>query len=135
MLLVAKSQLVPFGSNNISANPFAALDTMNPLRPVVRSLTVTFSPCAVSSSFTISSSPEFMNRVCTLVETNGPSGLGEPGGKGMPSIWMYAKLTYSTAPPHAALFPWPVFIFSERLSIFSAAHQRVLSQLSNHPGG
>jgi hypothetical protein len=67
-----------------------------------------FSPCAVSVMITSNSSPGFMNKVFSLVDTSGPSGLGEPGGKGIPSFWMKAKLTYSIAPPQALLLPWPV---------------------------
>ena len=36
-----------------------------------------------------------MSRVLALVDTGGPSGLGEPAGNGTPSVWIKAKLTYS----------------------------------------
>ena len=33
--------------------------------------------------------------VVEVVDTGGPSGLGEPAGNGTPSVWIKAKLTYS----------------------------------------
>src|SRR5205807_8768826 len=101
---------------------------------VVRSFAVTFNPWAVAAGMGSSAAAEFMNRGWALVETNGASGLGDPGGKGIPSFWMKAKFTYSIAPPQALLTA-PLFMFSDRLSMLSAAHHWVVSQLSNQPGG
>ena len=55
-----------------------------------------------------------MRSVLALVDTTGPSGLGEPAGNGMPSVWIKAKLTYSllVIAEQAGLLFWPVLALS-----------------------
>src|SRR5579883_369855 len=95
---------------------------------------------------TIILSPEFMKRsaaglgVKVLIVDS--TGLGGELGCGTPFFVMKAKLTYSR-PVMAAqvgLRTWPVTGFSERLSMFRAAHHLVGSQLTpagqgTQPGG
>src|SRR5579862_9847633 len=98
---------------------------------------VILSPCGVSASVTVSSSPGFMNNVLALRDTSGPSGLGEPAGNGMPSVWMKAKFTYSvpTAATQAGLLFCPVLALSSKVSILSAAVHWVALLPLNQPGG
>ncbi len=55
--------------------------------------------------------------------------IGFAGAWAIPLFVMNAKFTYSSPAfaRQAALFVWPVTGFSERLSMFSAAHQCVAS--------
>src|SRR5438552_5621821 len=116
-----------------------ALATMNPLWVGwVESVMVIPSPFVVSASATESWSPELKNETSEL-----PTGLnvskvastGFGGPIGTPSWVMNAKLTYSSPvlAAHVELRTWPVTGFSDRLSMFSAAHHLVGSQLT--PGG
>src|ERR1700687_3540059 len=95
---------------------------------------------------TVKLSPEFMNRSAfgsgvnvLIVEL---TGFGGEFGCGTPLFVMKAKFTYSS-PVVAAQVEfrtWPVTGFSERLSMLSAAHHLVASQLlpaghGTQPGG
>src|SRR5690348_16075467 len=105
-------------------------------------------PCAVSCMVTTSLSPEFMNRSAdglgVRVLMVDWTGLGGEFGCGTPLFVMKAKLTYSR-PVIAAQVEFntcPVTAFSERLSMLSAAHHLVGSQLmppgasnGTQPGG
>src|ERR1700730_5462119 len=101
-------------------------------------------PCAVSCNVTVSLSPEFMKRSAlgsgVKVVIVDCSGLGGEFGCGTPLLVMKAKLTGSTpvSPTHAPFVP--VTGFCERLSMLSAAHHFVASQLlpagqGAQPGG
>src|SRR6266571_3169869 len=139
-------QLVPVGANCTWPNPLLALEVIEPLWPVVTSLSPILRPCAVSCIVTIIWSPEFMNRSAAGLGVKvlmvALTGLGGEAGCGTPLFVMKAKLTYST-PVLAAQVGfknWPVTGFSERLSILSAAHHLVASQLrpagqDTQPGG
>src|SRR5436853_2538344 len=115
----------------------AALATMNPDPPVVRSLTVVWRPLAVSFMLTTRLSPGFMNRVFVLgvnvVEVCEP---GPGGPTGMPSVWRNAKLTGSS---HAVLQCAKAAVHI-RLSMLRAAHHCMCLQLTwlfhgSLPGG
>src|SRR5579863_8182253 len=101
-------------------------------------------PCIVSCIVTVNLSPEFMNKSAlglgVKVLTVASSGLGGDDGCGCPFFVMKAKLTGSipTRTTHAPAAP--LTAFCERLSILSAAHHFVGSQLlpaghSTQPGG
>src|ERR1700730_15797210 len=101
-------------------------------------------PCAVSCIVTVNLSPEFINRSeagsgvkVLMVDC---SGFGGELGCGTPLVVMKAKLTGSTPvrPTHAPFVP--ATGFCERLSMLSAAHHFVASQLlpagqGAQPGG
>src|SRR5438132_944737 len=130
--------------NGTWPKPLAALDVIEPVWCVVLSSMTICRPCAVSCKVTTSLSPEFMNRSADglgvkvlMVES---SGFGGELGCGWPLFVMKAKFTGSipTSPMHAP----GVLVTgsSERLSILSAAHHLVGSQLlppghSTQPGG
>src|ERR1700681_4908470 len=103
-------------------------------------------PCAVSCRLTRSLSPEFMKRSADGFGVNVASveltGFGGEPGCGVPLVVMNAKFTYSTPvlSAHVEFSDCPVTGFCDRLSIFSAAHHLVASQLlpagqGAHPGG
>src|SRR6266581_4890384 len=127
--------VVPVGAKSTWPKPLAALDVIEPLWPVVWSLMTICRPCAVSCMVSASLSPEFMNRSAlglgVKVFRVEFTGLGGEPGWGCPLFVIKAKLTYST-PVLAAQVEfrnWPVTGFSEMLSMFSAAHHFVGSQL------
>ena len=123
---------VPVQSNGlVFMKPFAAEAIMKPLLPVVKSVSWASSawPPAIFASKirTEILSPGFISRVCALgvkVESSLSCGLGGPVG--LPSVWMKPKLTGSTQLLLQGPDPSPVH---SRLSIVSAEHQCVLSQL------
>src|ERR1700726_651561 len=95
---------------------------------------------------TTSLSPEFMNRSAewfgVKVASVELTGLGGAPAGGCPLLVMNAKFTGSTPTRFAqvAFCSCPVTGFSSRLSMFSAAHHLVPSQLSpagqgTNPGG
>src|SRR5450759_434851 len=103
-------------------------------------------PPAVSCIVTASLSPEFMNKSAfglgVKVVRVELTGFGGEFGCGTPLFVMKAKFTYSSPaiPWQVAFCNWPVTGFSERLSMLSAAHHFVGSQLlpaghDTHPGG
>ena len=106
---------------------------MDPLWPVLRSLMTTRRPFAVSPKDTFRWSPGFMNRSLAALGVNVPPIVdcsGFAGPVDWPFLVMKAKLRYSN-PALArqfALFAWLVTGFSERLSMFSAAHHMCGSQ-------
>src|SRR5690348_5012278 len=130
--------------NGTWPKPLAALVVIEPVWCVVLSLMTICRPCAVSCKVTTSLSPEFMNRSAdglgVKVLTVESSGFGGEPGCGWPLFVMKAKFTYSTpvSPEHAPnVGPMG---FSERLSMLSAAHHLVGSQLlpaghNTQPGG
>src|SRR5207302_10700176 len=100
---------------------------MKPDSPLVRSVIVIFSPCAVSCSVTRSKSPGLYKSTSGVNVNVAPvasSGLG--GATGTPLLVIHAQFTYSSPPAalHAALLSWPVFAFVERLSMLSAEDHR-----------
>ncbi len=116
-----------------SPNPFAALAVIDPVAPEVRSRITTRNPLEVSPSATVNVSPELMNRSLAGSGVNVASvaSTGLAGAWETPFLVMKAKFTYSS-PVTAAqvgLSCPPVFKFSERLSMLSAAHHFVASQL------
>jgi len=126
--------------------PFAELAVIEPIWPVVRSLIWTVNPLKVSNIPTSKRSPEFMKRSVlgfgVAVAGFVANATGFAGACELPFFVMNAKLTGSipTVSRHGSLFTAPVLRSSDRLSMFSAAHQRVESQLSpggqlTHPGG
>src|SRR5258708_24652030 len=107
--------------------PLAALATMNPEWPVLRSLIRVRKPAAVSLIVTWSTSPPFIFRVCAFgknVLTSVRCGLGGPAGT--PFICRNAKLTGSMQLLLHVTKP----NVHDRLSIVSAAHHFVGSQLT-----
>src|SRR5215469_7268965 len=104
----------------------------------------TWNPFTVSRMATVSLSPEFMNRSLAesgvkvaSVESTGLAGAWET-----PFLVMNAKFTYSmpVIDAQVELSCVPVFRFCDRLSMFSAAHHLVASQLlpagqGAQPGG
>src|SRR5579859_1511704 len=126
-------QDVPLGSNFTCANPLALLAVIDPLWPVVRSLMTTRRPFGVSPKETFRWSPGFMNRSLVGLGVNVPPIVdcsGFAGPVDLPFLVMKAKLRYST-PAFAwqvGLLSWLVTGFSERLSMFSAAHHLCGSQ-------
>src|SRR5713226_6315032 len=103
----------------------------------------TWNPLEVSCSWTLSASPEFMNRslVASGVKVARVEFTGLAGACDTPLLVMNAKFTYSIPVTAAqALFScFPVFMFWERLSMFSAAHHSFAEQLLPaghvaHPG-
>src|SRR5260370_2068177 len=95
---------------------------------------------------TIIVSPEFMNRSAAGLGVKvfmvALTGLGGEPGCGCPLVVMNAKLTYSTPVLAAQVGFSDRFVtgFSERLSMFSAAHHWVAAQLfpagqGAQPGG
>src|SRR5215471_17047575 len=140
-------QEVPVGANLICPKLFAALATMKPLWPVVRSLMSVRSPCAVSDMVTWIRSPDPMKRSRAGSGAPDVSGLkssGFGGPVGTPFLVRNAKFTYSIPPrtwPRQVPFrSCPLTGSRDRLSMVSAAHHWVTSQLwlSNcftQPGG
>src|SRR5579859_996519 len=128
---------VPVGANFTWPKLLAPLAVIEPLWPEVRSWMITVKPLAVSCMSTVSSSPLSMNRSLAGSGVNVASVefTGFAGACATPFLVMKAKLTYSR--PACA---WqvgfrncPLTGFSDRLSMFSAAHHLVASQLA--PGG
>src|SRR6516164_5479548 len=123
----------PVGANCTAPKPLAALAVIDPVWRVVRSVSDTLSPPWVSRRLTVSRSPEFMNRSCdgSGVKVASVEFTGFGGACGTPLLVTNAKLTYSkpTIFWHAGLSTWPVFSFCERLSMLSAAHHCVATQL------
>src|SRR5437870_2792928 len=121
------------GANLTCWKPLAALATIEPVAPVVRSRTSVRSPCSVSWSVTLSRSPEFMKRdlagsgvnLATLVVT------GVAGAVALPDVVKNAKLMYSSpvSAAQASFCSAPVTGFSDSESTLSAAHHLVGSQL------
>src|SRR5215468_84383 len=104
---------------------------MNPLLPVVRSVSCASNACPpgifASHMWTVILSPGFISSVCELGVTVARllfCGLGGPVGT--PLVWTQAKLTGSTQLLLQLPLPLP---WHSRLSIVSAEHQWVLSQL------
>src|SRR5437016_4838814 len=99
-------------------------------------------PAGVSNMCRASTSPEFMNRSLAASTLNRALLSGLAAVVALPFLVMNAKFTGSTPAVlwQAALFCAPVFEFCDRLSMFSAAHHRVGSQLTpaghgTQPGG
>src|SRR2546421_12544927 len=94
-------QLVPVGANFTWPNPLLALEVIEPLWPVVTSLSPILRPCAVSCIVTMISSPAFMNRSAAELGVKvlivALTGLGGEAGCGRPFLVVNAKLTDSTA--------------------------------------
>src|SRR5215813_1756356 len=115
------------------------LAVIDPVCPVVRSLIEIASPSGVSRMSTNNQSPEFINRSLLgsglYVASVALTGLA--AACDCPFLVMNAKLTYSlpTCSRQALLSTWPVFIFSDRLSILSAAHHLSGSHESAKKGG
>ena len=127
-----KLNLVPVQSNGlVFMKPFAAEAIMKPLCPVVWSVSLASSarPPGIfaSNMCTVILSPGFISSVRELgvkVARLLRCGLGGPVGT--PLVWMKPKFTGSM---HCALHgPDPLPLHS-RLSMLSAEHQCVLSQL------
>src|SRR6266852_4420461 len=125
-------------------NWFAALEVIEPTALVVRSVTVVTNPLGLSRRPTTSWSPEPMNRslLASGVKVAVVDCTGLAGACATPSLVRKAKLTYST--PTRFWQPWfktvPLMGSSDRLSMFSAAHHWVASQLlpagqGAQPGG
>src|SRR5579859_21547 len=137
-------QAVPVGSYWTWPNPLAALAVIEPVTWVVRSLMVVTRPLLLSCSVTFSRSPEFMNRsfVGSGVKVANVALTGLAGAWEVPLFVTNAKLTYSS-PVMAAQVEFrvvPLTGSSDRLSMLSAAHHLVASQLfpAGHvtqPGG
>src|SRR5215813_410384 len=137
-------QLVPVGAYWTSPKPLEVLAVIDPDWPVVRSLITTWNPPVVSCRRTVRVSPEFMNRSLagSGVKVAKVAFTGLAGAWATPFLVMNAKFTYSI-PVMAAqvgLSCWPVFMFCDRLSMFSAAHHCAAAQLlpAGHgaqPGG
>src|SRR5580700_4612021 len=113
--------------------PFAAEAIMNPLLPVVRSVSLASSACppgiVASNMCTVIRSPGLISRVCLLgvnVALSLSCGLGGPVGT--PLVWTKAKLTGSVQLLLHPVVANPLPRHS-RLSMLSAEHQCVLSQL------
>src|SRR5262245_58629602 len=105
---------------------------------------LTLNPAAVSRMSSTIVSPEFMNRsVAGLgVKVAVVESTGLAGACATPLVVMNAKLTGSMPATfrQAALLTWPVTKSWVRLSMLSAAHHLVASQLfpagqGAHPGG
>src|SRR5215470_12595651 len=138
-----KLNRVPVQSNGLVVmNPFLAEAIMKPLLPVVRSLSCASSACPpgifASHMWTVILSPGFIISGCALgvwVARLLFCGLG--GQVGTPLVGSHAKLTGSKQ----LLLKWPLPLpWTSRLSIVSAEHQWVLSQLvpstnGANPGG
>src|SRR5690349_18621782 len=121
------------GANFTMPNPFAALAVMNPDVPAVRSWIVMRRPCGVSAIVTDSLSPEAMKRSFAgfgmNVDAFELTGFGGPCGT--PFLVMNAKFTYSTPTRawHSRFSCFPLIGSCDRLSMLSAAHHFVGSQL------
>src|SRR5689334_14442775 len=111
----------------VSAKPLAADACMNPLWPVVRSVSLTSKtrPLAVRASnmWTLIRSPGRISSVCAFgvnVARLDSWGLGGPVGT--PLVWIQAKFTGSKqlSLHGPAVNPWPRH---SRLSMLSAEHQ------------
>ena len=77
-------------------------------------------------------SPGFSSSVCELgVLVARSDSCGDGGPVGTPSRWIQAKLTGSSQPPLQVAKP----VVQSRLSIVSAAHQWVSSQLVESTNG
>src|SRR5215469_7637918 len=124
-----------FGANTTCPKPLAMLAVIEPDVPCVRSLMTTWKPAGVSCRSTTSLSPEFMNRswVGSGLWTAGfvANEIGLAGACATPLVVMNAKFTGSrpTVLRQAALLTTPLFWSSEKLSIVSAPHHFVASQL------
>src|SRR5437764_9989653 len=138
-----KLNLVPEQSNGLVVmNPLAPDAIMKPLRPVVRSdiwASSAWPPLiAALNMWTLIASPGFMSSVFALgVALARLESCGLGGPVGTPLVWMKAKLTGSTQLLLQGPEPLPVH---SRLSMVSAEHQWVLSQLmlsanGANPGG
>src|SRR6516162_2497347 len=127
-----KLNRVPVESNGLLVmNPFLAEAIMKPLLPVVRSVSRASSawPPGIFAShmWVVILSPGFISSVCALgvsVARVPFCGLGGPVGT--PLVWTQAKLTGSTQLLLQLPLPLP---WHSRLSMLSAEHQWVLSQL------
>ena len=120
-------------------NPLAAEAIMRPLRPVVRSVSVTSSarPPGIfaSNMCTVMRSPGFISRVCRLgVNVARLLSCGDGGPEGTPLRCTKAKLTGSV---HLLLHgpTWNPRPEHSRLSMLRAEHQCVLSQLMESENG
>jgi hypothetical protein len=125
----------PQSAGLVFMNPFAAEAIMNPLRPVVVSVSFTskaWPPAIFASNMWITTrSPWFIRNVLALgvnVCRLACCGLGGPTGT--PSVWMNAKFTGSMQ----LLLQVPAALHST-LSMLSAEHQWVLSQLIESANG
>src|SRR6266568_2534543 len=114
----------PLGSNTTLPNPLALLAVIDPVVCLVESLITTRSPLAVSNSRTLMLSPEFIrkSRAGSGVKCSGCCGFA--GAVAVPFLVRNAKLTGSgpTVLRQEVLLNWPVFWFSEKVSMFIAAH-------------
>src|SRR5579859_732574 len=137
---------LPVGSKPTWAKPLAGPAVIEPVWCVVWSLMTTWKPLGVSCIVTTSLSPEPMNRslLASGVKVAPVAVTGLAGAWATPLLVMKAKLTYSSPPTmlfrQVALLTALVFMLVDRLSIFSAAHHWVGSQLlpgghSTQPGG
>src|SRR5215469_7026126 len=127
-----------------SPNPLAALAVIDPVWPVVRSLIVILNPFEVSPMATVSVSPLWKSRSLVRFGVNVASveSTGLAGACETPFLVMNAKFTYSR-PVTAAQVGFscvPAFMFCDRLSMLSAAHQSFAEQLlpagqGAQPGG
>src|SRR6266699_5164993 len=127
-------QVPPVGANCTSPNPLAALAVIEPLWPVVWSSILTVRPPAESPKPTLRASTEPMNRSLDElgVKVAAVASTGLAGACGVPSLVMNAKLGYSrpVIDAHRVLRTCPVFWFSARLQMTSAAHHCLASQLT-----
>src|SRR5947209_14422924 len=103
-------------------------------------------PCAVSCMLVTIVSPGFMNRSCVRlgVKVAAVESTGLAGACERPLFVMKAKLTYSGEPStlftHVGFCWVPLIGSCARLSMFSAAHHALASQLTpaghdTQPGG
>src|SRR5690348_37017 len=131
------------GSKRMWRKPLVTLATIEPLWPVLRSVTAADSPAAVSWMLTLITSPWFIRSTAGVGVNDLLFCVSGPGGPiGFPFLVRYAKLTGSgqlglaTAP---WMLPGPCNApnCAWRLSIVSAAHQCFRSQEPNdsRPGG
>src|SRR5215471_3287369 len=139
----AAEQEVALGSKFTCWKPLAMLAVMEPTWCVVRSESTTLKPAAVSNRSTRIRSPDRMNRSVPWfgVKVSSVADSGPAGAWAVPFFVMNAKLTGSTPTwlRQDALFTIPLFWSWDRLSMFSAAHHWVTSQLRPsgqgiHPG-
>src|SRR6516164_2901683 len=129
---------VPVQSNGlVFMNPFLAEAIMKPLLPVVRSVSRASSawPPGIFAShmWTVILSPGFISSVCALgVDVARLLFCGLGGPVGTPLVWIQPKFTGSM---HLLLqLPLPL-PWHSRLSMVSAEHQWVLSQLIESANG
>src|SRR5215471_13196054 len=134
--------VVALGSNTTLPNPLAVLAVIEPVVPVLWSVTVATWPPGASARCTVRLSPGFIRKSLLRfgMKCSGCSAFA--GAVDCPFLVMNAKFTGSgpAVLRHAVLLNWPVFWFSENVSMVSAAHHRVASHpmpigCGTQPGG